>query len=144
MFLKGPPVFVTKIDMMQYDQPGKIFNLEFIVYTKSQIKSYDINSANNDIPASMLMTSINKTMNFHGTLIYVEAIKVVLSFKTATVSNCHNYTVTLGNGYGNNSFVVELKSVQEGKFIFYIYISKYIQSKWRIKEEGHLGIVNAK
>lgn len=121
---------------MQYDQPGKIFNLEFIVYTKSQIKSYDINSANNDIPASMLMTSVNKTMNFHGTLIYVEAIEVVLSFKTSTVSNCHNYTVTLGNGYGNNSFVVELKSVQEGKFIFYIYISQYIQSEMVNKREG--------
>lgn len=105
---------MTKIDQKQFVHPGKIFNLVFIVYIKSDIQSYNVNCADKDIQVSMLITSINQTMNFNGTLIYVESIAVVLSFKTTFFNTCHNYTVTLCNGYGNNSYVVETKEAKEG------------------------------
>ncbi|CAC5376377.1 unnamed protein product [Mytilus coruscus] len=122
----GPPIFVDKIEYKQYVHPGKIFNLAFVVYTKSEIEWYDVKSENKDIPASMQMTRVNSTTIFHGTVISVEAVEVVLSFNISNRSNCRMYTVTLCNGYGNSSFVIELKSVKVGKLLIYIY---YIQSE---------------
>ncbi|XP_076088027.1 uncharacterized protein LOC143058421 [Mytilus galloprovincialis] len=107
----GPPVFVEKTKYKQYSQQGQKLYLEFIVYTKSMIQSYNVKSDNKEIPALMQMTSVNSTTIFHGTEITVEAFGVVLSFNISNNSNSHVYTVTLCNVYGNNSFEVEIKLV---------------------------------
>ncbi|VDI68381.1 sialic acid binding Ig-like lectin 8 [Mytilus galloprovincialis] len=105
----GPPIFVEKTKYHQYNQTGQKLYLEFIVYTKSMIKSYNVKSDKKEIPALMQMTSVNSTTIFHGTEITVEAFGVVLSFNNN--SNSHVYTVTLCNVYGNTSFEVEIELV---------------------------------
>lgn len=115
-FFKGPPIFVDKIENMQYGHSGKIFNLAFVVYTKSEIEQYTVKRENNhEVPASIQKTSLNSTTIFHGTSIYVEVIEVVLSFKLSSYDNSHMYFVTLCNGHGNNSFVFEIKPGKVGK-----------------------------
>ncbi|XP_052080099.1 titin-like isoform X2 [Mytilus californianus] len=108
----GPPVFVKKIEHKQYGQIGKIFNMKFIVYSTSEIEWFNIKSENKEIRVSSEMTHVNSSMVFHGTELSVETIEVVLSFNISNKSSRQDYTVTLCNGYGNSSFVVELKSVQ--------------------------------
>ncbi|CAC5377810.1 HMCN [Mytilus coruscus] len=108
----GPPVFVKKIEHKQYGQIGKIFNMKFIVYSTSEIECYNIKSENKEIRVSSEMTHVNSSMVFHGTELSVETIEVVLSFNISNKSSRQDYTVTLCNGYGNSSFVVDLKSVQ--------------------------------
>lgn len=108
----GPPVFVKKIEHKQYGQIGKIFNMKFIVYSTSEIECYNIKSENKEIRVSSEMTHVNSSMVFHGTELSVETTEVVLSFNISNKSSRQDYTVTLCNGYGNSSFVVDLKSVQ--------------------------------
>lgn len=118
-FFKGPPIFVNKIENKQYGHPGKMFNLAFVVYTKSEIDCYTVKRENNhDVTASMQITSLNTTLIFHGTEISVEAIEVVLSFKLSGHDNSNMYSVTLCNGHGNNSVLVEIKPVKVGKIFF--------------------------
>lgn len=113
---------MNKIENKQYGHPGKIFNLAFVVYTKSEIEHYTVKRENNqDVPASIQMTSLNSTLIFHGTEVTVETIYVVLSFNISHSSNSHIYTVALCNGYGNNSLIIELKPLPEGKFLLYIF-----------------------
>ncbi|XP_063411946.1 uncharacterized protein LOC134694812 [Mytilus trossulus] len=107
----GPPVFVDKIENKQYCGIGKIFNMQFIVYTKSEIEWCNVQSENKDIAASMEKTSVNGTTIFYGTEITVEATQVVLSFEISNNYNSQIYTVTLCNGYGNSSFEVEIEPV---------------------------------
>ncbi|XP_052081083.1 uncharacterized protein LOC127719086 [Mytilus californianus] len=105
---KGPPVFVEKIEYDQYGNLGRIFNLKFFVYSKSEIEWYNIKSENKETAASIQMIHVNNTMI---TEITIEAIEIVLSFNISQNSSSHMYTVTLCNGYGNYSFEVEIKSV---------------------------------
>lgn len=95
----------------QYGHPGKIFNIKLIVYSTSEIECYNVIYENKEILTSMQMTKINSTMVLHGTEISVETMEIVLSFNISNKSIRLEYTVTLCNGYGNISFVVELKSV---------------------------------
>ncbi|XP_071148411.1 uncharacterized protein [Mytilus edulis] len=57
----------------------------------------------------MEKTSVNGTTIFHGTEITVESIQVVLSFKISNNNKSQIYTVTICNGFGNNSFEVEIE-----------------------------------
>lgn len=74
------------------------------------------------------MTSLNSTLIFHGTEVTVEAIYVVLSFNISHSSNSHIYTVALCNGYGNNSLIIELKPLPEGKFLLYTFFFNLLGS----------------
>lgn len=112
---------MEKSKYKQNSQPGQKLYLEFIVYTKSKIKSYNVKSENKEITALMQMTTVNSTMIFHGTEITVEAIDVVLSFNIPNNNNSRIYTATLGNVYGNNSFEVEIELVTTGNIVAYIY-----------------------
>ncbi|VDI68379.1 Hypothetical predicted protein, partial [Mytilus galloprovincialis] len=114
----GPPIFLDKIEKKQYGDPRKIFSLAFVVYTKSEIEHYTVKPENtHDVPATIQMTSLNSTLIFHGTEISVEAIEVVLNFKLLSYDNSHTYSVTLCNGHGNNSFVVEIKPLEVGEIV---------------------------
>lgn len=112
---------MEKIENRQYGDIGNIFNLKFIVYTKSEIEWCNVQSENKDLAASMEKTSVNCTTIFHGTEITVEAIQVVLSFKISNNNNSQIYTVTICNGYGNNKFEVEIELVTTGKIVSYMY-----------------------
>ncbi|CAG2242525.1 unnamed protein product [Mytilus edulis] len=111
----SPPVFVEKIENKQYGNLGEIFKLKFVLYTKSEIIWYNVKSENQDIAASMEKTSVNGTIIFHGTKITVESIQVVLSFNISNNNYSQIYTVTLCNGFGNNSFEVGIEIVTIGE-----------------------------
>lgn len=121
LFVQGPPVFVEKIENKQYGNLGEIFKLKFVLYTKSEIIGYNVKSENQDIATSMEKTSVNDTTIFHGTEITVESIQVVLSFKISNNNKSQIYTVTICNGFGNNSFEVEIELVTTGKIVSYMY-----------------------
>ncbi|XP_063412005.1 uncharacterized protein LOC134694856 [Mytilus trossulus] len=101
----GPPIFLKNIEHKPYGHPGKLYNLTFIVYSTSEIESYNVKSENKEIAASMQTTPINSTMVFHGTEITVKTLKIVLSFNISNKCRRQDYTVTLCNGYTNSSFV---------------------------------------
>lgn len=108
---------MKKIEDKQYGHRGKLYNLTFSVYSTIEIESYNVKSENKEVAASIRMTPINSTMVFHGTEITVETIEIVLRFNISNKSSRQDYTVTLCNGYSNNSFVLYITSVpvDEGK-----------------------------
>ncbi|CAG2244047.1 unnamed protein product [Mytilus edulis] len=107
------------IDSNKIDRSGSVHQQIQMDVNTTEIESYNVKSENKEVAASIQMTPINSTMVFHGTEITVETIEIVLRFNISNKSSRQDYTVTLCNGYSNNSFVLYITSVpvDEGKLI---------------------------